>query len=353
MGAAGAALAVGGRAFGRSEIAQPQKPVGYALVGIGKLTQTQLIPALKTTKNARLVALVSGNADKAKKVAAANGVPDKGIYSYDTFDRIADNPDVDVVYIVLPNSMHAEFTVRAARAGKHVLCEKPMAVTTAECEQMIAACKQAKRQLAIGYRLHFEPYNQEMIRLARRRELGALKFLTATAGTIPVDLKQWRLDKKLSGGGSLVDIGIYALQAVRYVSGEEPVSVSARQTVTDRAKFKDIDETLTFSLAFPSGVVADCVSTYAAHVSRLEAATSAGRFGLEPALYYHDIKGFRSDDKPFSFPDIDQFAAEMDDFAACVRSGKPTRVPGEEGLRDVRIIEALYRAAATGRDIRL
>jgi predicted dehydrogenase len=353
LGAAGAVLATAGRAFGRSEIAQAPKPVGYALVGIGKLTQGQLIPALKKTKNARLAALVSGNADKAKRVAADNGVPDKGIYSYETFDRIADNPDVDVVYIVLPNAMHAEFTVRAARAGKHVLCEKPMAVTVAECEQMIAACKQAKRQLAIGYRLHFEPYNQEMIRLGRSRELGALKFLTATAGTIPVDPKQWRLDKKLSGGGSLVDIGIYALQAVRYVSGEEPVSVSARQTIHDRAKFKDIDETLTFSLSFPSGAVASCVSTYAAHVSRLEAATDRGGFGLEPALYYHGIKGFRSDNKPFSFPDIDQFATEMDDFSACVRTGKPTRVPGEEGLRDVRIIEALYRSAATGRDIRL
>ena len=157
MGVAGAALTAG-RAMGRSEIAQAAKPAGYALVGIGKLTQTQLIPALKTTKNARLVALVSGHADKAKKVAAENGVPDKGIYSYETFDRIADNPDVDVVYIVLPNSMHAEFTVRAARAGKHVLCEKPMAVTTAECEQMIAACKQAKRQLAIGYALAIGSY---------------------------------------------------------------------------------------------------------------------------------------------------------------------------------------------------
>jgi predicted dehydrogenase len=353
LGAAGATVVGARRGFARAEIAQAPKPVGYALVGIGKLTQTQLIPALNKTKHARLTALVSGDADKAKRVAAENGVPDRGVYSYETFDRIADNPDVDVVYVVLPNAMHAEFTVRAARAGKHVLCEKPMAVTTAECEQMIAACKQAKRQLAIGYRQHFEPYNQEMIRLARSRELGALKFLTATAGTIPVEPKQWRLDKKLSGGGSMVDIGIYALQAVRFVSGEEPVSVSARQTITDRAKFKDIDETLAFSLSFPSGVVASCVSTYAAHVSRLEAATSAGHFGLEPALYYHGIKGFRSDGKPFSFPDVDQFAAEMDDFATCVRSGKPTRVPGEEGLRDVRIIEALYRSAATGRDVRL
>ena len=347
-----AALALAGRRARAAALA-PERRIGFALVGIGKLTQGQLIPALRSTKIARLTALVSGHADKAKRVAAAEGVPERSIYSYETFDRLADNPDVDVVYIVLPNSLHAEYTIRAARAGKHVYCEKPMAVTTAECDQMIAASKKAGRQLGIGYRLHFEPYNLELMRIARARELGALKFIAATAGTIPVEPKQWRLDKKLAGGGSMVDIGIYALQAVRYVTGEEPVSVSARATITDRVKFKDIDETLAFSLAFPSGVVASCVSTYAAHVSRVDVATDGGRFGLEPALYYHGIKGFRSDGKPFAFPDIDQFAAEMDDFAACVRSGKPTRVPGEEGLRDVRIIEALYRSAATGRDIRL
>jgi len=151
----------------------------------------------------------------------------------------------------------------------------------------------------------------------------------------------------------MVDIGIYALQAVRYVAGEEPVSVSARLGITDRATFKDIDETLAFSMTFPSGVVASCVSTYASHVSRIDVAADGGHFGLEPQLYYHGIKGFRSDGKPFAFPDMDQFAAEMDDFAACVRDGKPTRVPGEEGLRDVRIIDALYRSAATGRDIKL
>jgi predicted dehydrogenase len=350
LGGAGLAAGWGGRA---SAAAPEARPIGYALVGIGKLAQGQLIPAFKKTRAARLTALVSGHPDKARKVAADNGVPEKNIYSYETFDRIADNPDVDVVYVVLPNAMHAEYTLRAARAGKHVYCEKPMAVTAAECEQMIAACKKASRQLGIGYRLHFEPHNLELVRLARSRELGALKFITATAGTIPVEPGQWRLDKKLAGGGSMVDIGIYALQATRYATGEEPVSVSARQTITDRAKFKDIDETLAFTMTFPSGVLASCVSTYAAHVSRVEVATDAGRFGLEPALYYHGIKGFRSDGKPFAFPDVDQFAAEMDDFAICVRDGLPTRVPGEEGLRDVRIIDALYRSAATGRDIKL
>jgi predicted dehydrogenase len=357
-GAAAGALALpgrGARAFGPAAGTPPAlgRRIGFALVGIGKLTQTQLIPALRATKIARLAALVSGHADKAKRVAAAEGVPERNIYSYETFDRLADNPDVDVVYVVLPNAMHAEYTVRALRAGKHVYCEKPMAVTTVECEQMIAAAKKVGRQLGVAYRLHFEPYNQELIRIARARELGAVKFITATAGTIPVEPKQWRFDKKLAGGGSMVDIGIYALQAARYVTGEEPVSVSARATITDPAKFKDVDETLAFSMAFPSGILASCVSTYAAHVSRVDVAADGGHFGLEPALYYHGIKGFRSDGKPFAFPDVDQFAAEMDDFAVCVRDGQPTRVPGEEGLRDVRIIDALYRSAATGRDVKL
>jgi predicted dehydrogenase len=334
-------------------LAPGERPIGYALVGLGKLALKQLVPALGATRACRLTALVSGHPDKARRVAAENGVPEKNIYTYETFDRIADNPDVDVVYVVLPNAMHAEYTIRAARAGKHVYCEKPMAVSSAECEQMIAACRKANRRLGVGYRLHFEPYNLELVRLARSRELGAVKFIAATAGTIPVEPGQWRLDKKLSGGGSLVDIGIYALQAARYVAGEEPVAVSARQTITDPVKFKGIDETLAFTMTFGSGVVASCVSTYAAHVSRVDVATDGGQFGLEPALYYHGIKGFRSDGRPFSFPDVDQFAAEMDDFALAVRRGTPTRVPGEEGLRDVRIIEALYSAAATGREVRL
>ena len=354
LAAAGGWLSLGGRVRAASAPADKSaRPLGYAIVGIGKLSQDQLIPALKKTQACRLTALVSGHPDKAKRVAAANGVPEKNIYTYETFDRIADNPDVDIVYVVLPNAMHAEYTIRAARAGKHVYCEKPMAVSARECEEMIAACKKAGRQLGIGYRLHFEPYNLELARLACERELGAVKFIDAIAGTLVTDPTQWRLDKKLAGGGSMVDIGIYALQAVRMVTGEEPVTVTARQTITDPKKFKGIDETLIFSMTFPSGVVASCVSTYAARVSRVDVVTDRGRFGLEPALYYHGIKGFRSDGKPFAFADIDQFAAEMDDFALAVRNGTPTRVPGEEGMRDVRIIEALYQSVATGRDVKL
>jgi predicted dehydrogenase len=351
-GAAGALLPRAARGEAPKQ-EKDQKKLGIALVGIGKLTQTQLLPALKKTRACRLAALVSGHPDKARAVAAENGLPEKAIYTYETFDRLADNPEVDIVYVVLPNAMHAEYTIRAARAGKHVYCEKPMAVSSKECEEMIAACKKQRRMLGVAYRLHFEPYNLELVRLARERELGAVKVIDVAGCTMVGDPSQWRLDKKLSGGGSLVDIGIYALQAARYISGEEPTSVSARQTTTDRAKFKSgVDETLLFSMTFPSGVVANGISSYAVFLSRFAVAAEGGRFGVEPGLNYHGIKGFRSDGKPFAFPDMDQFAAEMDDFAECVRTGRPTRVPGEEGLRDVRLIEALYRAAETGREVK-
>jgi predicted dehydrogenase len=356
VGAAGASgmwLSAAGRGSAWAADGGGDRKVGFALVGLGKLALEQLVPALKKTRFCRLTALVSGHADKARRVAGENGVPEKNIYSYETFDRIADNRDVDVVYVVLPNSMHAEYTVRAARAGKHVYCEKPMAISSRQCQEMIAACKKAGRQLGIAYRLHFEPHNLEMVRIARQRELGAIKLIDASACIVTGDPRQWRLDKKMSGGGSLVDIGIYALQAARYVSGEEPVTVSARQTITDHAKFKGIDESMAFSMTFPSGVMASCLSSYASRMGRFAVAAEGGTFGLDPGLWYHGIAGFRSDGKPLAFPEIDQFAAEMDDFARCVRDNRPTSVPGEEGLRDVRIIEALYQSAETGREVRL
>jgi predicted dehydrogenase len=323
--------------------------VGVAVVGLGKLSLNEILPALTQTGLCRLAGLVSGHPDKAKRVAAQYGLAETSIYTYQTYDRIGDNPAIEMVYVVLPNGLHAEYSIRAAKAGKHVFCEKPMAVSALECQQMIAASRVAGRQLAVAYRLHFEPYNRELIRLARANELGRIKIIDTAAGfAMGPDVGQWRLDKKLAGGGSLMDMGIYALQAARYISGEEPVAVTAQQTIVDRAKFRDLDETILFTLKFPSGVVAKCTSSYAADVNRFEVAAERGRFGLDPAQWYRGIKGFRSDGKPFEFAPVNHFAAEMDDFAECIRQGRPSRVAGEEGLRDLRIIEAIYRAAAQG-----
>lgn len=336
----------------------PGKKLGFALVGLGSLSEHQIAPALMHgTKHCKLTGLVSGHPDKAKAWAKKYNVPEANLYSYESFDQIRNNPDIDVVYVVLPNAMHAEFTIRAARAGKHVFCEKPMAVSVKECDDMIAACKAAGRKLGVAYRLHFEPNNLEMVRLAREKTLGAVKVIEAAAGFRIGDPKQWRLDKKLAGGGSLMDIGIYALQAARYISGEEPNAVSAQSIVTDPVKFKaGVDETVLFTLRFPSGIIASCASSYATGLNRFRAGAEHGWFEVSPALNYVGIKGRLNDRgtmKEFAFAPVDHFAAEMDDFADCIMSGKPTRVPGEEGRRDVRIMMAIYDAAASGKTIAL
>jgi predicted dehydrogenase len=337
---------------------QPGKQLGYALVGLGSLSGNQIAPALAAkTKHCKLTGLVSGHPEKAKEWAKKYGVPEKNIYDYQNFDQIKNNPDIDVVYVVLPNAMHAEFTIRAAKAGKHVLCEKPMAISVKECDAMIAACRQAGRKLAIAYRLHFEPNNLELVRLAREKTLGSVKVIEAGAGFPIGDPKQWRLDKALAGGGSLMDIGIYALQAARYISGEEPVSVSAVSTTTDPVKFKPgVDESVLFTLKFPSGVVASCASSYATGLNRFRAGAERGWFEVQPALNYTGIKGRMMEQgnlKDFDLPVVDHFAAEMDDFADCILNGKETRVPGEEGRRDLRIMTAIYEAAASGRSVSL
>jgi predicted dehydrogenase len=336
----------------------PGKKLGFALVGLGSLSENQIAPALaEKTKLCKLAGLVSGHPDKAKAWAKKYGVPESSIYSYENFDRIKDNPEIDVVYVVLPNSMHAEYTIRAAKAGKHVLCEKPMAVSVKECDDMIAACKAAKRKLAIGYRLHFEPNNLELVRLAREKTFGAVKVIEAAAGFPIGDPTQWRLNKALAGGGSLMDIGIYALQAARYISGEEPVAVSAQWSITDPVKFKPgVDESVLFTLKFPSGVIANCASSYATGLNRYRASAERGWFEVQPALNYQGIKGrvrTESGPKDFDFPQIDQFATEMDDFSDCILNDKQTRVPGEEGRRDLRIITAIYKAAASGKTVTL
>src|SRR5208337_1440230 len=224
--------------------AEPDKKLGVALVGLGNLSTHEIAPALQHTKYCRLAGIVTGTPAKAEKWKAQYNIPDKNIYNYDTMEKMADNPDIDIVYVVTPNGLHAEHTIKAAKAGKHVLCEKPMEVSPEKCQQMIDACKAANRLLAVGYRLHFDPNHLECIRLAREKFFGNVNMIQAEYGFRIGDPKQWRLNRALSGGGPLMDVGIYALQAARYLSGEEPVSVSAIATNNDPVKFKDIEESI-------------------------------------------------------------------------------------------------------------
>lgn len=329
------------------------KKLGVALVGLGKLSEEQIAPAFRKTKHCRLAALVSATPKKLKDWGAKYKIPETSRYSYEDFDQIADNADIDFVYIVLPNAMHAEYTIRAARAGKHVLCEKPMEVSVRKCEQMIEACRKAKRQLAIAYRLQFEPHHLEMMRMARKEKFGAIKLIEAGFGFRIGDPKQWRLRKEVSGGGALMDVGIYALQAARYISGEEPIEITAFETKTDPKKFAEVDESIFWSMKFPSGVMANCGCNYVSDdMDRLRVFAEEGWFELEPAYEYSGLKA-RTSEGPLTIKQTDHFATEMDDFAKCILENKPTKVSGEEGLKDVRALMAVYESIRKGRAVKL
>lgn len=348
-GALAVTLAAGTSPFvltGRA--AEPRKKLGFALVGLGNLSTNQLAPALQKTKNCRLAGIVSGTPEKRQKWAAKYNLPERSIYTYETFDTIRNNPDIDVVYVVLPNAMHGEYTIRAAQAGKHVLCEKPMEVSVEKCQQMVDACKKHDRQLAIGYRCQFVPHHLEMIRISREKQFGPLKLIEASFGFKIGDPKQWRLNHELAGGGALMDVGIYALQGARYTSGEEPVEITAFETKTDPRKFKEVDESIFWNMKFPSGVIANCGTTYNANgMNRLYAGCENGWAALDPAYSYGGLKG-RTSKGEMNFPQIDHFAAEMDDFAQSIMENKRTKVPGEEGLQDVKLMTAIYESIKQG-----
>lgn len=336
----------------------PEKKLGYAIVGLGSLSINQILPAFAQCKHAKVTALVSGNAEKAKTLATAYGVPASGLYSYDTYDRLKDNPDVDIVYVVLPNSMHREYTVRAHQAGKHVLCEKPMANTPQDCEAMIAAARAAGKKLMIGYRLRYEPYNMAMIDLCRKQEFGKPKVILCEAGFNIGDPKQWRLNKTLAGGGSLMDIGIYALNAARYLSGEEPVAINAFEyTTPGDPRFADgVEETINFQLRFPSGILANCVSSYGVGLNRFRVHAERASFELEPALSYTDLRMrvIRGNTVELrALPERNHFALEMDHMAESVKNNTEPRTPGEEGLKDLRAMMAIYEAMKSGRTVTL
>jgi predicted dehydrogenase len=351
---AAASLPFVGALTPRAFAAEPERKIGFALAGLGNLSTHQLAPALQKTKFCKLTGIVTGHPDKAERWKAQYNIPDKNIYNYDTMTQMAGNPDIDVVYVVTPNSLHADHTIKAAKAGKHVLCEKPMEVSVEKCQQMIDVCKTAGRQLAIGYRLHFDPYHLECVRLAREKTFGDLKLINAGFGFRMGDPTQWRLKRDLAGGGCLMDVGIYSLQATRYLSGEEPAEVSAITTVTDPVKFKEVEESIVWQTKFPSGVIANCTATYNAQgLNYYKVFAEGGWFELNPAYSYSGIRGTRSDGQAVQFPGIDQFAAEMDDFAQCILNNQPTKVPGEEGLRDVKIMMAIYEAAGSGKTVSL
>ncbi len=325
--------------------------LGIALVGLGGYATGQLAPALLQTEHCYLAGIVTGTPSKAVTWKEKYSIPKKNIYNYDSYDTIKDNPDIDIIYVVLPNSMHAEYTIRAANAGKHVICEKPMALTVEDCDRMIAACKKAGRMLSIGYRLHFEPYNLEMARLGQQKIYGNIKKMSAGFGFTIGDPTQWRLKKSLAGGGPSQDLGIYCIQGICYTTGMEPVAVTAQEgPKTDLQKFKEVEQSLAWQFEMPDGIIAEGKASYADSMNYLKAEAEQGIFELTSAYNYSGQKG-NTPAGIMDFPKINQQAKQMDAFAVCVKNKQATIVPGEMGRRDVKILQAIYEAMRTGKRV--
>ncbi|WP_374164022.1 Gfo/Idh/MocA family protein [Arcticibacter sp. MXS-1] len=341
----------------------PAKRIRYALVGLGHLTLEELLPAFASCKYSKVTALVSGDAAKAAKVAGQYGIDPKNIYNYQNYDNIRNNPEIDAVYIVLPNSMHAEFTIRAAKAGKHVLCEKPMANSSKEAREMIDACKAAGKKLMIAYRIQYEPHNRLAKKWTREKKYGTVKIIEAVNTQNIGDPAQWRLNKKLAGGGALPDIGIYCLNTIRFLLGEEPVEVQGSvYSSPGDPRFKEVEEAVLWQMKFPSGVQANCTTSYGVHQARRYRcyADQGGWFGLDPAFAYErlQMEVSQAQDKMEvkqspSLTEENQFALEIDHFSDCIMQNKQPYTPGEEGLQDHLIIEAIYESARAGRPVKL
>jgi predicted dehydrogenase len=344
--------------------------LGIAIVGLGRLSLEEILPALAVSKRCRVTALVSGDRDKAKRVAAMYDVPESSLYDYKSFDQLRDNPRVHAVYIVLPNALHREFTLRAAKAGKHVLCEKPMATSVADCQAMIDACKAAKRLLMIAYRIQYEPLNRQVMAWVRKESvLGKIKLIDMAncQNQSKENLHQWRHIKALAGGGALPDIGLYCLNTARFLLGEEPLEVSASLFSTPGdPRFAEVEESILWQMRFPSGVHVQCTSSYGTFTSkRYRVLGDKGWADMDPAFAYQGLNLKRSriaeDTDEFVAPGIEQitpqaknqFALEMDHFAECVATQRQPWTPGEEGLQDQRIMEAIYESARSGKPVQL
>jgi glucose-fructose oxidoreductase len=356
--------ALGQRAEGQPMVGNPTLPepaarrTRWAVVGLGTFAIGQVIPGFLGAGKSRVTALVSGNADKARRLGERHGV--SRFYHYANFDRIAEDDEIDCVYIVLPVGLHAEYTIRALKAGKHVLCEKPMASTSAECEAMIAAAKASGKQLGVAYRVHFEPNNLAALARIEAGELGTMRYVSADHGfdaNPGFPPHAWRLTRSLGGGGSMYDIGIYGLNtSLMMLPGDQPVSVSAAySTPAGDPRFRVVEGGLDWRMRMKSGINVAGSSSYCwnPYVSRQRYFGSKASIEMQPATTYYDnrvvLEGGGLPPREFAIGEAGrQFAAQVDAFSEAARSGKPHRTPGEMGLRDMRLIEAMYRSADNG-----
>ena len=324
---------------------EDEKPLGVALVGLGYYAINKLAVGLQHTKYCKLTGLVTGTPEKAKKYGAQFNIPAQNIYNYDNFDDIKNNEDIDIVYVVLPNSMHAEYVIRAAKASKHVICEKPFDVNAKKCKQAIKAVKKAGKLLQIGYRCQYDPYHREMMRLGQNKVLGDVKMIRTGHSFYGVHNSNWRFtDPVLAGGGPMMDVGVYCIQGARYTLGMDPIAVEARTFKTFPDRMPGMEESILWQMEFPGNVIANCSASYVARENYLHVSAEQGNFGLEPCYGYAGAFG-KVRNHELDFPRGNQQAAQMDAFARNILDGTPVMADGEEGLKDMQIVEAAYESA--------
>jgi predicted dehydrogenase len=326
-----------------------------AIMGLGSYG-TRVAEAMQSSTRAKLVGVISGTPSKIKDWQAKYNIPEKNCYNYENFDKIKDNPDIDAVYVITPNALHRPQGIRVAQAGKHLICEKPMALNASEGQEMVDACKKANVKLLVGYRLHFEPKTLEIIRMRNAGAFGKVLFFQGLSGFRIGDPNQWRLNKQLAGGGAMMDIGIYSVNGARYMIGEDPIWVTAQEIKNNPEKFKEgVDETITFQLGFPGGAVASCLSTYSMNnLDRFFLNGEKGFAELLPATGYGPIEG-RTHLGELTQPHVTHQTVQMDEMAAIILQNKKPVVPvdGEEAVKDLKIIDAIFQAATSGKKVDL
>ena len=342
----------------------PDERVGFAIVGLGRLALEEILPAFAQSKKAKPVALVSGTPEKLKAVARQYGIKPEACYDYGAFEHIKDNPEIKVVYIVLPNGMHREYTERAALAGKHVLSEKPMATSSVDAKAMVAACEQAKVKLMIAYRIQYETYNRRLMSLTRDKSFGRLVGVSAiNVQTVNENgAQQWRHKRALSGGGCLPDIGLYCLNTARFLTGEEPIEIWATQySPPGDPRYAEVEETISFTLRFPSNFIANCFASYGARDDKHQRLNFETAVADMPNAYLYQgqqltitsRQGDATSQNELVLMPNNQFAAEIDHMATCVLEDRRPRTPGEEGVQDQMLMEMIYESARTGLPVKL
>lgn len=345
----GSALAVSAIGFPSVIIPQSKEKLGVALVGLGSYSTGRLAPGLQQTEHCELRGIVTGSPEKIPVWQEKHGIPDSNVYNYENMHEIANNDDIDVIYIVLPPGLHAEYSIIGAEAGKHVWCEKPMAMNVEECQAIIDAANKNSVQLTVGYRMQHEPNTQTIIRYGEEKIYGAVTAVNTGAGYSGShsDENDWRRIGRL-GGGALYDMGVYPINGARYASGLEPLAVSGKQWSEREDMYGDVDEFTEFELEFPDGVTATGETSFGKSMNYLDVECTDGWYHLRPFQSYSGVQGETSDGTELPPDPNHQQARQMDNDALAIKEDRPPLVPGEEGLNDIRIVQAIMESSRNG-----